>query len=73
MILESNENPLILQQDGSIQLGHTGKWYNYTRYCINHVLEEYETEGIYSCNALHIIFRHLHFIICFQNINNYLS
>ena len=45
-LANSSKNPLLLNEDGSIQLDITGPRHNYTQYCVNHVVEEMNAPGM---------------------------
>ena len=45
-LANGSENTLLLNEDGSIQLDITGPRYNYTQYCVNHVVEEMNAPGM---------------------------
>ena len=43
---DTSKTSLILTEDGGTRLDHTGETYNYTKYCIHHVVEDADGRGI---------------------------
>ena len=43
---DGSKTSLILNEDGGTRLDNTGETYNYTKYCIHHVVEDADGRGI---------------------------
>ena len=65
LFIDTSKASLILNEDGGTRLDHTGETYNYTKYCIHHVVEDADGRGIYH---VYIIFSTHNIIITQRSI-----